>query len=309
MAMKQIGIILILMLILCLAFLAGPGLAQEMPELSSLEIALWPEFDRSDMLVIYQGFLAPETALPVAVEFRIPARVGEPTAVAYVDESGQRFNQQYTTRIEGDERVVSFELATQGFQLEYYDTLPVDDQGRREYTFGYVADYPITLLSLEVQVPPTAENFQMDPPADSVVPEADGLTYHVAQVGALEQGESKRWTLGYDKANADLTVSSQGPSQPTQAPQPTTQGGGDSSTVLLFLVAFLGLVAVGAGAFWLGQRTQPAAGRGSSSSRSQKRRGGGRSGGGRVIFCHKCGAHLRSDSDFCHKCGAAVRTE
>ncbi|MGD8624036.1 MAG: zinc ribbon domain-containing protein [Anaerolineae bacterium] len=304
--MKQIGTILIL----CLAFLVRPGLAQEAPELSSLEIALWPEFDRPDMLIIYQGFLAPETALPVAVELRIPAGVGEPSAVAYVDETGQRFNQQYTTRIEGDERVVSFELATQGFQLEYYDPLPVDDQGRREYTFGYVADYPITLLSLEVQVPPTAENFQMEPPADSVVPEADGLTYHVAQAGALAQGESRNWTVRYDKADADLTVSSQVPSQPTQAPSPAAQGGGDSSTVLLFLVAFLGLAVVGAGAFWLGQRTQPAAGRGSPSSRPQKRRGGGRSGSsGRVIFCHKCGAHLRSDSDFCHKCGAAVRTE
>jgi hypothetical protein len=304
--MKQIGISIIL--ILCLVFLAWPGLAQEAPEVSSLDIALWPEFDRPDMLIIYQGSFAPETALPLAVEFRIPAGAGEPSAVAYVDESGQRFNQQYTTRIEGDERVVSFELATLGFQLEYYDTLTVDASGRREYTYDYTADYATALFSLEVQVPPTALNFQIEPPADSILPESDGLTYHVAGAESLVQGERQSWTVSYDKADADLTVSSVAPSQPTQTPAPAAAGGGDSSTVLLFLVAFVGLVAVGAGAFWLGQRTQTAAGR-DPVSRSQKRRGSGRGGGGRTIFCHKCGAHLRSDSDFCHKCGAAVRTE
>jgi len=304
--MKQIGTSIIL--ILCLAILAGPSLAQDAPEVANLEIALWPEFDRPDMLVIYQGSFAPETALPLAVEFRIPAGAGEPSAVAYVDESGQRFNQQYTSRIEGDERVISFELTTLGFQLEYYDTLDIDSSGQREYTLDYAADYDTALLSINVQVPPTAENFQMEPPSDSVRPESDGLTYHLAQVESLAQGESTSWTVRYDKADADLTESMLAPSQPTLTPSPAATGSGDGSTVLIFLVAFVGLVAVGAGAFWLGQRTQSPASQGPA-PRSQKRRGSGRSGGGRTIFCHKCGAHLRSDSDFCHKCGAAVRTE
>ncbi|RPI55590.1 MAG: hypothetical protein EHM56_05140, partial [Chloroflexi bacterium] len=112
-AMVRVGVILILgllSLVLVCGGLAPAAAAQETQELASLSIALWPEFDRSEMLVIYQGALASETPLPAAVEIRIPARVGRPTAVAFLSEAGERLNQQYTTRVEGEALVVSFEL-------------------------------------------------------------------------------------------------------------------------------------------------------------------------------------------------------
>jgi len=308
----------------CLAFLGLPAQAQAdviSPTLSSLEIALWPEFDRPEMLVIYRGVFAPETSLPVPVEIRIPARVGQPAAVAYVNEGGQQFNQQYTTQVEGDWLVLSFELATPGFQLEYYDGLPVDSKGQRAYTFAYTADYPVKALDLEFQVPPTAEAFALNPPAASVIQQEDGLTYHLVQAGSLAAGQTRSWTLTYQKANSDLTSQAS-----TQAPTPApgvfpAAEGTDGSTVLIFLVAFVALIAVGAGAFWLGRRTQPVPEEAPPPSRQRKRRG---SDGGwtearpqrqqlpsigrqEALFCHQCGAELRPDSDFCHKCGTAVR--
>ena len=96
----------LLTLAFCLTILSWPTLAQDAPALSSLEIALWPEYDRPEVLVIQQGLFASDTSLPVPVEIRIPARVGQPTAVAYVGEGGQRFNQEYTTRVEGDEKIL-----------------------------------------------------------------------------------------------------------------------------------------------------------------------------------------------------------
>ena len=69
--------------LLAAAILAGPVLAQGSPALSSLAILIWPEFDRPDALVIYQGRLAEGTLRPTPLEFRIPARVGEPTAVTF----------------------------------------------------------------------------------------------------------------------------------------------------------------------------------------------------------------------------------
>jgi hypothetical protein len=73
-------------------------------------------------------------------------------------------------------------------------------------------------------------------------------------------------------------------------------------------------VAVGAGAFWLGKQTQPAAvaPRGRSDRQAGRRRASPqqpvRSGRARdgALFCHQCGASLRSDSEFCHKCGTQV---
>jgi hypothetical protein len=314
---------LFLMLVV-LATWVWPVLAQDTPTLSNLEVALWPEFDRPEVLVINRGQFAQETALPMLVEIRIPARAGEPTAVAYVGEGGQRFNQEYTTRVDGDWLVVSFELETPGFQLEYYDALPTDAEGGRAYSYRHTAEYATSILNLEFQVPPTSEGFVLDPPADSVVSEADGLTYHLVQMGPLEQGETKSWTFAYQKADSALTASTQvesGSSAPAapadSAPAPVES---DNSTVLLFLIAFVALVAVGAGAFWLGRRTQSDTQAPPPPSRKPRRRGSGRgqrtqpmpgppAGGGEFLFCYKCGVQLRSDSDFCHSCGAPVREE
>jgi hypothetical protein len=297
--------------------LHGPVLAQQIPVLSDLEISLWPEYDRPEVLVIYRGLFAEDTPLPVPVEIFIPARVGQPTAVAYVGEGGQRLNQEHTTRMEGDWLVVAFELPTLGFQLEYYDALPVDSAGQREYAYTFSADYPITNLALDFQVPPTAEGFTLDPPADSVVTESDGLDYHIVNTGALTQGEEKSWTFTYYKDDDELTASSLvQPGTPVPGAPPAAEGT-DNSTVLIFLVAFVALIAVGGAAFWLGRRTQPVQPE-SSLSQRRKRRGSGRgsqplhqrsplSAGEEALFCHQCGAELRADSDFCQKCGTPVR--
>ena len=296
--------------------LAWPVRAQEAPTLANLEISLWPEFDRPEVLVIYRGTFAADTPLPISVEIRIPARAGQPTAVAYVAD-GERLNQEHTVREEGDWIVVSFELPTPSFQLEYYDPLSTDGTGRREYAFTYRADYSLTALSLDVQVPPTAQAFALDPPADSVVQEGDGLTYHLVQRGPLAAGDAQEWAFAYEKDNSDLTVSAF--VQP-EAPAPTAQApleAAGNSTVWVFLVAFAALVAVGAGAFWLGRQTHPGA-EAVAPPRRPKRRGSGRSyqalgqrpanvSTAEPLFCHKCGMQLRSDSEFCHKCGAPVR--
>ncbi len=288
-----------------LALLVGPVRAQEVPPLSSVEISLWPEFDRPEMLVIYSGLFAAGTSPPSPVEIRIPASVGSPTAVAYISPEGQLLNQQYTTRVEGDSLVISFELAAQGFHVEYYAPLAIDEAGRRSFTFEYTADYAVETLALKVQVPPTSENYMLEPEADSVAEESDGLVYHRATVGPLAPGETRTWTVSYDKSGEALTneIFAQ---EESQAGAPGSGASGEDNTaVLLFAVAFVALVAVGGAAFWLGKQTQ-AAPEPVPQQRSE-RRGSGRGAGAAVFFCHQCGAQLRADAEFCHKCGAEVR--
>lgn len=304
--MKHIGVILIVGLLSL--FLPGGAGAQEVPELESLNIALWPEFDRPDMLVIYQGLLTAGTTLPAAMEIRIPARVGQPTAVAFLSETGDRLNQQYTTRVEGEALVVSFTLASRGFQLEYYDVLPVSAQGEREFVFSYTADYAIGDLSIEFQVPATAENLVVDPEAGAAQTGGDGLVYQQIELGPVEAGETMGWTFRYTKGNDELTnpPSSQPQTQPqTQSAPSGGTGGGDSNWVLAFVTAFVALLAVGGVAFWVGRSTRSPA-RGAWVGRE---RPGPPSEPQAVdaAFCYRCGAELRPDADFCHKCGAPVR--
>lgn len=309
---------LIFTLVLVLAALAGFAQAQDTPTLSSLGITLWPEYDRPEVLVIYRGIFAADTPLPVPVEFYLPLQAGQPSAVAYVGEDGQLYNQEYATRVEGEWSVVSFELATSGFHLEYYDALPVDSSGQRSYEYAYTADYPISVLNVEFQEPPTAEGFAVEPTADSVTQKSDGLTYHLVQVGPIEQGEMNRWQMTYQKADPDLTIAGFPQSDSPQAAAPPPSEDAGNTTIWIFLVAFVALVGVGVAAFWLGRGTQPISESLPPSSSRSKRRGSGRggqpqaqrgqsSGSQAVLFCHQCGAELRSDSEFCHRCGTQVR--
>lgn len=266
------------------------------PTLSEVTVSLWPEYDRPEMLVMMAGQLAAGTAFPLTVEIRIPASAGKPSALAYVGSGDQLLTQPYTTRAEGDQLLVSFDLSTSGFQLEYYAPL-AQEGNQRTYTYSYVADYPTTLFYFSAQVPRTAQQFVLNPPADSVSPQSDGLTYHQSQVGPLAPGDSKSWTVSYQKADAALT---EGSAQPAATTTVTPVAGGGSSTALIFFIAFVALVGVAAGAFWLGRRAQPSSpAAGLGQDKSAPRLG--------PTHCYACRTPLRPDADFCHKCGAKVR--
>jgi len=73
----------LLLSVLMMAILSGFALAQtDSPEVSELTVELWPEFDRSEVLVIYRAQLSDSTPLPAEVTFRFPGYVEAMHAVA-----------------------------------------------------------------------------------------------------------------------------------------------------------------------------------------------------------------------------------
>jgi hypothetical protein len=264
--------------------------------MTGLKISLWPEYDEPALLVMYRGQFAADSSLPLPVEFRIPAEVGRPYAVAFLDEQDQPHDLDYTTRPEGDWLVVVFDLPTQGFQLEYYAPLPGSPApGQRTFTYTYRADYALATLDLEVQEPLGTQGFKLEPPADSVVQEADGLNYHLAAAGPLDQNDTVTWSVSYEKTRSGLTA---------DAPQPKGVSG-----ILIAVLSLIALAAVGVGGFWLGRRSQPVP---PPAAPGKRRRGGQRRRPGQSTtqdtgFCYQCGTRLRPGTDFCHQCGAAVR--
>ena len=79
--MKRFRLHLTLLFILVLGF-TGSVQAQSGLVFDSVQIQFWPEYDQPFMLVIYSLELPVDQALPVEFSVRIPARAGEPTAVA-----------------------------------------------------------------------------------------------------------------------------------------------------------------------------------------------------------------------------------
>ena len=164
----------------CLALLAlaaGPAAQQAPVGLQHLEVALWPEFDRPAVLVIYRFELSPTTPLPARVALPIPAGAGELHALAYVDPDGQLLNieeRSFQTQ-DGWTTVLFSTLGLQG-QLEYYADL-VRSGDQRSFQFDWPGGVSLESFGYEVQQPPTAIDFAVVPAPSDQSAAKNGLTH------------------------------------------------------------------------------------------------------------------------------------
>jgi len=90
---------LLTFLLLGLCLLSTSALAQEETRIERLEVVLWPEYDRPAVLVFLRVQLAGGASLPMHVELRILAAVGEPHAVATRGIDGSLVYAEYTRQV------------------------------------------------------------------------------------------------------------------------------------------------------------------------------------------------------------------
>ncbi len=215
--------------------------------LASLRVGLWPEYDRSALLVIYWGELAESTTYPATVSFRIPSSVAAPHVVAAQPESGANVDEVgYESEIFGDWRVITFETNGPRFQLEYYDSLERNGDTRSP-GFVWPGDYDVAVFSVELQQPPHSQNLTTSPSlASSGVNPDDNLTYFGAQYSGFAAGEEYRLEISYTRDTDELTAAllsalqSQGQvvaGGNTAVIAQTGDSGGEIDVILLAVVA------------------------------------------------------------------------
>jgi hypothetical protein len=282
-------------------FNAGPSLAQTSVQIDQLQVDLWPEFDRSDMLVIYRGTLPATLPLPVTLTLRIPAQVGQPHAVAYDDGTGNLLQADYTTAVTEDWLAITFETLTPNFQVEFYDSMTrVGDQ--RSYTFVWPGDYPVEQLSVFLLPPSGATDVQTDPPL-AFAEQSSGTPGYGSALGSLAAEQDARVTISYSgKVEIVGDVVS----------QQTNEDNNDTLLLAAAGIAVVGL-AIG-GTVWytrkLGRRSSRDA---TPQRRPAKRPRRAARGPTKVAktsstrFCTQCGRSLRADDRFCGRCGAPVK--
>jgi len=303
--MKRLGILLAFVLVF--VSLALPAHAQSEVRLSALEIDLWPEYDRPDMLVIYRITLPAEVSLPVEMQVRIPAAAGEPNAVAVRQPGGGLFTIPYTRQVNGPWAVLSFTATFPDVQIEYY--APIEKQGTaRSYTFNWPGDYAVDALTIQVQQPVDTTAMQITPSLGDGVTQADGLTYYMAQVGSLDAGEAFTLQIDYTKASDTLSASNLQlqPSGPV-APSPTLWDRMQEN--LPFILAGLGVVLLVVGGIWYWQ-----SGREEREAKPHRRRRKTRPAPAleveeddEVRYCPQCGKRARPGDRFCRTCGAPLK--
>jgi len=292
--------------IVCATFLAATAAtvstAQTNSQLDRLEVDLWPELDRPEMLVIYRGTLKADVPLPATLTLQLPSQIDVPHAVAYSDEDGNLFDATYTTESTDAGLQVTLETPSRNFQLEYYDELTYDGD-LRSYTFVWLSDYAVDQLDVAFLPPPGATQIQTQPALDPAQ-QSSGETVYLGMLGNVAQGQSTQVALSYLRSASARTVA---PSIPSDE---------DDININVPLMAagalvLLGLVIVGVVWYTRRSKRQPtkAESQAQRPKRSKKRSktAGNKQAPPTVGHCTQCGRSVGVDDRFCGQCGAPVK--
>ena len=284
--------------------------AQSGTIVNELRVRLWPEYDRSELLVIYYFNLAPGTTTPATMQLRIPADA-EVTAVAQQTPDGL-FNVNFSSGSEGDWQTLTFEAADQsGYQIEYYAPIQFLDNAR-QFSFVWPGDYPVNTLVVEVQEPTGSTAFSSDPVLPNESRSPDDLPIHSGAFGSLDAGEQWGLDVKYSRSTDQLTVSGQ-PVQPSGGTIDTESF--SSAAVMDFLsrnayyiLAFVGVLLVVGGLVWYWQ-SDSSNQAGASRKRHASHAGEVSGSSEGLIYCQECGKRAQPADKFCRACGARLRRE
>ena len=329
-----------LMLVVVFAMSVWPvaARAQQAVSLASLQISIWPEYDRPTSLVILDGVVAAGVTLPAQLTVRIPAAAVSPNAVATTGTDGALLQAAYTTTADGGDIIITFTTTSAAFRVEYYDPGLVIIGDTRSYAFRWKSDYAVTQATLRVQEPVGASNLTGQPTLTPAGQGEFGLNYDLGNLGSLAAGASVSQDIHYTKSGSALSAPAVAPPTGSSQNTSTAAGGTPGWLPAVFAAVAVGLVLVGGGAFWYtraGSQRRPATRHAvrparrarSSSARGELAGAQARAPGTDVRvdlgvtqrtlsptlrddsarFCTQCGHQHQADDRFCRQCGAPVR--
>jgi hypothetical protein len=191
--------------------------AQTAARLESLEVALWPEYDRPEMLVIYLARATAGIELPLTFELPIPASIGEPHAVAAWYPDGRLDDQvSWTRQVNGEWATITAEVETTGLWIEFYAPLETDGPATN-FTFTWPGTVSVDSFSYEVLHPAGVNEVQVDPPGEAKRDD-DGMLYTRSQLGALNAGDPLTIEISYEQpSRPPLQPAAPYPSNPALA--------------------------------------------------------------------------------------------
>lgn len=283
-----------------LALGQAAGAPKGNPRLASLNIEIWPEYDRPAALVILRGALAEGVKLPAAVTLRLPAASGGAAAVAFsATVDGNLLNLKHESATAGEFITLKFETPERFFHVEFYEPIATTIPAR-SFRYTWPGDLAADRVSVVVQEPASASDIAVEPRLDGVSTGQNGLHYRTAELGTREAGTALPITVRYTKADtrpsADILkpkvsdlpfVTTAPPSANAPPPHPAVASAGLPEWVLplggLMLLGLLGGVFI----LWRWRRAAPSAAPATHA-------------------CAKCGAAQAPGNRFCGNCGAKV---
>jgi hypothetical protein len=197
---------LLLFLFILLLIPTAQGQAQnEVSAIDSLSIELWPDYDRSSVLVLLTGVLPADTLFPATVIVPLPENA-QLNAVARIDIRDGIMKNDIAS-VPGPSDMLMFITPDLQFRVEYYVPYIVNGN-QRLLDYSWLADIDVNNLQLKIQQPKSATSFNVKPLAVNIITEGDGLTYHAFSPKAVLAGQSFSFHLEYEMTTAQFSINS-----------------------------------------------------------------------------------------------------
>jgi len=320
--MKNTRLIATLILaIAILTLLSGTTQAQNPTELDWIVLKFWPEYDDPRLLVIIDGQLAqPDT------ELRLPIpQEAELNAVATADNTGRLLTNDWTEEQgPNGERVLVMTPQYPAFRIEYYAPLAINGDQRIidfELPAGFVHAKE---GNIEVLLPPTSKEVELDPPADEQNPDQDGAHLFQRALGEVKD-QPIRQKITYANPSGALTVPEtndttgsllQATPAATEAPAAEEKGSRLPGDLWIWLLGALALLLIvgGAAGLWLTRdkaEEAPLPERPSAPKRRPKKKShlaSAQPQGNLDRFCRNCGREFGPEDRYCRYCGTKRQT-
>lgn len=294
----------ILLIVLSFGPISSAYAQSEAPAIETLAIDIWPDYDRTAVLVLMTGAFAEDVSLPAAVTIPLPPGA-DLNVVARITADNQMTDDVEYTQLGND---LVFTSPERRFRVEYY--FPYTAVGaERQFDFTWLADMTVNQLEVAVQQPASATSLQVEPATTNIGQDPnDGLTYHILPAKPVAGGEAYAVNVTYSMAEPTLTATQTGP--PLAAAPATAVGDSTDSFDWPLLLAGLGLGLILAAVVW-----QVASSRHNSNrkeTRPSKKVNKPKPAPAAkptkaAKFCHECGTALKAEDKFCRECGTAVK--
>ena len=169
-------------------------------KIGRMKVSIMPEYESSDVLVIYEGKFADKDAFPNQVTFTLPKGVTKLTDVCSLSPGGQHFCQLYNITDKGEYNETSVKLPYADFFIDFkYSPFNIKS-GRflRDFEYDIKMIYPIDTLEVSIQEPLRSTEFKLSPEPMSKVNKKD-LNYYNYTFKDIKGGQDVRFKIKYAK--------------------------------------------------------------------------------------------------------------
>jgi len=265
--------------------------------IDSLDIDIWPDYDRASVLVLLTGTLPGDTRFPVSVSLPLP-EVAQLNAVARIDSKDGNMKDDIFSSTDPP-GTLTFITSDLRFRVEYYLPYTVV-KNQRSFNYTWLADITVNNFQLRVQRPTSASTLNTEPASANVVRDGDGFDYYIFPTRAVPAGQPFPLHVDYEMPTAQLSATSLSPQNTSiQTPAiPATPSTGSGINWALAATVTGGLIIIVALIWQIASRRPSPNIRKPIDSRVERQ--------SRAKFCRNCGEPIDEGDRFCNACGSEL---